>query len=138
MGFPPCFSPAPPVKNISQQHHYVKYAYSRAWCQNPSRNLPLIPSPGVHFRHERKTWYADGGVDPVGRPLPEGYRSGVALASADGLARVGRRSDPEGGGGGGLFGEVGQRGSAALRLRRRGWARRPQAPQPGGHRQGAL
>ena len=59
MGFPPCFSPAPPVKNISQQHHYVKYAYTRAWCQKPSRNLPLreltVFPPGRNsgFRHGR-------------------------------------------------------------------------------------
>lgn len=67
--FTPRFPPAPTVKIISQQHHYVKYAYTRAWCQNPSRNLPLRCD--THTPHAKKLT-----VFPPGRN--SGFRHGRA------------------------------------------------------------
>jgi hypothetical protein len=53
MGFPPCFLPVPPIKKISQRHHYVKYACVPHVAEPPARSSAKPRHPYAQHGEKR-------------------------------------------------------------------------------------
>src|SRR3954447_5618734 len=51
--FSPRFTPGPLVKNISQQHHYVEYAYIHSCCRTPRPPFHQAATPLRTTRRKR-------------------------------------------------------------------------------------